>query len=145
MTSASAAGLFCLVLTCAALPYVARRFAEDLRVTTKLHGYDATAAGPVQAYLPGYLVEGARDHIPLGATFATAVGQRIPWPSARAAFPALAMNTLFPRLSVGDPRRADYVVTWGVRPGRLAPVARTWVARAAAGSYPAVFVGRVAR
>jgi len=134
-----------LALTVAAVPYVAWRFVEDLRVTTKLDTYGATAAGPVQAYLPGYLVDGAQRHIPLGATFATAVSPLLPWQPARAAFPSLAMQTLFPRVSVDDARSADYVVTWGIAPARVAPVARVWVVRARAGEYPAVYVGRVRR
>ena len=128
-----------------AAPYVAWRFGEDLRVTTRMHGYDDTAAGPVQAYLPGYLVDGAVRYIPQGATFATAVGSGIPWTAARAAFPSLALNTLFPRVSVADPRRADYVVTWGIQPGRVAPVSRVWVARPKVGAYDAVYVGKVER
>jgi hypothetical protein len=134
-----------LALTVAAVPYVVWRFVEDLRVTTKLDTYGATAAGPIQAYLPGYLVDGAQRRIPLAATFATAVSPRIPWQPARAAFPSLAMQTLFPRVSVDDLRSADYVVTWGIPPARVAPVARVWVVRARAGEYPAVYVGKVRR
>jgi hypothetical protein len=146
MTSAAAsAGLAALALTVAAVPYVLWRFAEDLRVTTKLHGYDAEAAGPVQAYLPGYLVDGAQHRIPRTATFATAVGASIPWAAARAAFPSLALETLFPRASVADPRAADYLVTWGVAPGRVVPVSQVWVVRSRAGAYPAVYVGKVKR
>lgn len=140
-TSAAIALIVCV----AALPYVAWRFVEDLRVTTKLHGYDAAAAGPVQAYLPGYLVEGASRLIPRDATFATVVGPSIPWHAARLAFPALAMETLFPRVSVADPRHADYLVTWGMRPSAVAPVTQTWVARPRVGAYAAIYVGKVAR
>jgi hypothetical protein len=138
----AAAGI-CLVFTAGALPYVAWRFAEDLRVTYRLHGYDAAAAGPVQAYLPGYLADGARQYVPRGATFATAVGPHIPWSQARAAFPALVMQTLFPRVSVADPHRADYVVTWGIRPDQVASVSHVWLARPKAGAYDAVYVGKV--
>jgi hypothetical protein len=133
----------CLTLTVAAVPYVLWRFADDLRVTTKLHGYDAASAGPIQAFLPGYLVDGAQRYIPRDATFATAVGPGIPWAPARAAFPSLALTTLFPRHSVADPTRADYIVSWGVSPGRIAPVSRVWVARPRAGAYAAVYVGKV--
>ncbi len=135
----------CLVVTVAAVPYVGLRIGDDLRVTTRLHGYDAAAAGPVQAYLPGYLVDGARRLIPRDATYATAVGTQVPWSQARLAFPSLALQTLFPRISVADPRRADYVVSWGLRPGRVATVSRVWVVRPRRGPYPAVYVGKVAR
>jgi hypothetical protein len=145
LTLPAAAAAVCLLAAAAATPYAARRFAEDLRVTTRLDAYGASAAGPIQAYLPGYLVDGARPLIPRDATFATAVGGEIPWPAARAAFPALAMETLFPRVSVADPRDAEYVVTWGIRPARVAPVSRTWFARRRAGEYAAVYVGKVRR
>jgi hypothetical protein len=134
-----------LALTVAAAPYVAWRFVEDLRVTTKLDSYGATAAGPIQAYLPGYLVDGAQRRVPLGATFATAVSPAIPWQAARVAFPSLAMQTLFPRVSVAAPRVADYVVTWGIPPASVARVSRTWIVRPRAGQYAAVYVGRVRR
>lgn len=141
----AAAATVALALTVAAVPYVAWRFVEDLRVTTKLDAYGANAAGPIQAYLPGYLVDGAQRLIPRGATFATAVSPAVPWQPARAAFPSLAMQTLFPRSSVADPRAADYVVSWGIVPARVAPVSRTWVVRPRAGQYAAVYVGKVRR
>jgi hypothetical protein len=143
--AATAAALVALVVAVAALPFVVWRFVEDLRVTTRLDGYGAEEAGPVQAYLPGYLVNGARRVIPVDATFATAVSQRIPWAPARAAFPSLTMQTLFPGVSVEDPGAADYVVSWGVRPAVVTPVIRTWIVRARAGAYPAVYVGQVAK
>jgi hypothetical protein len=143
-TPTAAAGV-ALVLTVAALPYIGWRFVEDMRVTTQVRGYDAAAAGPVQAFLPGYLVDGAQRLMPRGATFATAVSPAVPWESARAAFPSLTRETLFPRRSVSDPQRADFVVTWGIAPIRVARVSRVWVLRRRAGAYPAVYVGKVAR
>jgi hypothetical protein len=134
-----------LLVVASSIPYVGWRFAEDLRLTTKLHGYDAAAAGPVQAFLPGYLVDGAQNVIPKNATYSVVVASDVPWPSARLAFPSLAMQTLFPRVSVSDPRVADYLVTWGIAPRRVAPVTETWVVRRQFGMYPAVRVGRVRR
>jgi len=142
---ATAAGLICLVATVCAVPYVVWRIQEDLRLTTTLHGYSAEAAGPIQAYLPGYLVDGARRLIPRDATYATAVSSAVPWAPARAAFPSLALITLFPRRSVADPRQADYIVSWGIPPAQVAPVTRVWVAQARAGAYLAVYVARVRR
>jgi hypothetical protein len=132
-----------LIVTAGALPYVSWRFVTDLRVTTRLHGYDAEAAGPVQAYLPGYFLDSARGLIPARATYATAVGESVPWARARAAFPSLALQTLFPRRSVDDLRRADFLVSWGIPPNRIAPVSRVWVARRRAGLYPPVYVARL--
>lgn len=134
-----------LVLTAAALPFLAWRIVQDLRVTTGLDAYAAAAAGPIQAYLPGYLVDGAQRRIPVGATYATVVSPAVPWPAARAAFPSLAMETLFPRVSVADPRRAGYVLTWGLPPPRVVRVSRWWVVRPRAGEYAAVYVGEVRR
>jgi hypothetical protein len=140
-----AASAVAITLTAAMLPFVGWRFLEDLRVTTGLHGYDASAAGPIQAYLPGYLVDGAQRLIPRGATYATVVSRSVPWQPARAAFSSLAVQTLFPRRSVQDPQTADYVVAWGVRPTRVVRVTRVWVVRPRTGLYAAVYVGKVAR
>lgn len=134
----------CVVVTVAVLPFIAWRFVQDLRLTTRLHGYDAAAAGPVQAYLPGYLVDNARELIPVDATYATAVGPSVPYASARKAFPSLALNTLFPRRSV-PVADADYLLTWGVAPSAVSSVTRTVVARPRVGNLPAVLVGKVRR
>lgn len=134
----------CLIATIGVLPFIAWRYVQDMRLTTRLHGYDAAAAGPVQAYLPGYLVDNARALIPLHATYATAVSQSVPYASARAAFPSLALITLFPRRSV-PVRNADYVLTWGVAPSDVALVTRTWLARPRVGPLPAVRVGKVGK
>jgi hypothetical protein len=139
-----AAAWLCVVSTCAFLPFIAHRFQQDLRVTTGLHGYDRAAAGPVQSYLPGYLVDDARGLMPVDSTFATAVSHKVPWEAARAAFGSLAMETLFPRVSVAVPARADYVLTWGIRPATLVKVSRTWLVRPGGGVYPAVYLGKVA-
>lgn len=141
----AAAAELCLLVTVAAAPYVCWRFAEDLRVTTRLDPYERAAAGPIQAYLPGYLVDGAVPHVPAGATIAAVASPRVPWSAARAAFPSLVFETLFPRRTVARPADADYVITWGVRPGAVAPVSRVWVARPRVGDYLAVYVGRVRR
>ena len=138
-----AASILAIVVSACATPYIVWRVVEDLRYTTTLHGYDAAAAGPVQAYLPGYLLDDVPRLIPLGATYATAVDPAIPRRTVRVAFPFLALQTLFPRRSVADPSRADYVVTLGLRPSRVAHTSRVWLARPASGGLPAVFVGRV--
>lgn len=135
----------CLLVTLAAAPYVCWRFVEDLRVTTRLDPYERAAAGPIQAYLPGYLVDGAVAHVPLEATVAAVASPRVPWAPARKAFPALVLETLFPRRTVAHPRNADYIITWGVKPQAVAPVSRVWTARPRVGDYPAVYVGKVRR
>jgi hypothetical protein len=137
------AALCCLVVTTAVAPYLVWRFVQDLRYTTRLDAYDAEAAGPIQAYMPGYLVNGAGRYVPRNATYSVVVGERVPWPQARAAFPALVQQRLFPRRSVADPRAAGYVVTWGVDPAAVVDVKRVWIVRRRYGSYLAVYVGQV--
>lgn len=144
---AARAGVACLLVAVAALPYGIWRLGEDLRYTTRLHGYDREAAGPVQAFLPGYLLDNVLPLIPRSATYATLVGDGVPWPAGRAAFPALAVQKLFPRVS--EPiERADYVVAWGVSTSELsrrAGGARVIVARPQVAQDPPVLVAEVRR
>jgi hypothetical protein len=144
---AARAGIACLLVSVAALPYGAWRIGEDLRHTTRLHGYDRAAAGPVQTFLPGYLLDGVVKYIPRSATYATLVGNGVPWPAGRAAFPSLALQTLFPRVS--EPiERADYVVGWGVSAAELsrrAGGAHVIVARPRVAQDPPVLVAEVRR
>jgi hypothetical protein len=144
-TLVDAALLGCLALTLGAGPFLVWRVVEDVRVTTELDAYTRRNAGPIQAYLQPYLLDEAARIVPPGATYATAVGAAVPYEPARKAFPSLALRRLFPRVSVGDPRRADWIVAWGVDPRRLAPVGRVVVARPASGPYPAVRVAEVRR
>jgi hypothetical protein len=140
-----AAALVTLVVVGAATPYVIWRIVEDLRYTTTLHGYDRAAAGPVQAYLPGYLLDGASRLIPPSATYATVVSPSVPWAPARNGFAPLAMQSLFPRRSVADIRDADYVVAWGVQPRAVVPVQQVWTLRKAFGQSPTIYVARIRR
>jgi hypothetical protein len=138
-----AAAIAAMIVVAAATPYVVWRIVEDLRYTTTLHGYDRQAAGPVQAFLPGYLLDGASRLIPSTATYATVVSPSVPWAPARAAFGSLAMQSLFPRRSVANVRDADYVVAWGLRPRTVAPVGRVWTLRKAFGQSPVIYVARI--
>jgi hypothetical protein len=97
----------CLALSLVALPWVGWRFVEDLRVTTKLDPYERANMGPIQAYMPGYLVQ----HVHIRGTWTTDVG---PTPNeiARSAFPSLVLVKLFPQLSA-PPGRADWIIRWG--------------------------------
>jgi hypothetical protein len=135
----------CLLATVAAAPLLAWRIVEDVRYTRGLDPSTYNGAGPVQAYLQPYLLDDVPALIPRGATYAAVTGDAVPYSTAREAFPSLAHETLFPRVSVADPRRADYVVAWGIDPRSLAPVQRVVVARPAAGVYPAVRVAEVRR
>jgi len=133
-----------IAIVVAIAPYVAWRVVEDLRVTTAMGSYDRSVAGPVQAYLQPYLLDPVRTIIPPGATYATVVGPGVPYDTAKRAFPSLALETLFPRVSKA-PREAQWIVAWGAAPGSVAPVGRVIVARRASGTYPALLVARVRR
>jgi hypothetical protein len=135
----------CLLATVAAAPFLAWRIVEDVRYTRRLDPSTYNGAGPVQAFLQPYLLDPVPALIPRGATYAAVTGDAVPYPTAREAFPSLAHETLFPRISVAAPRRADYVVAWGIDPRRVAPVRRVVVARPAAGVYPALRVAEVRR
>ncbi len=143
LSPSAAAAIVALIVVAGATPYVVWRIVEDLRYTTTLHGYDAESAGPVQAFLPGYLLDGATRLIPPAATYATVVSPRVPWAPARSAFGSLTMESLFPRRSVANARAADYLVAWGVRPGSVAPVRKVWTLRKAFGQSPAIYVARI--
>jgi hypothetical protein len=127
-----------LALALGAGPVATWRIVEDLRVTTALDPYERRESGPIQAFLQPYLLDGVSGLIPPGATYATAVSGAVPYEPARQAFPALALRELFPRRTVSDPARAEWIVAWGIDPRRLAPVGRVVVARKESGVYPAV-------
>lgn len=134
----------CAVATLGSGPFFVWRFVEDIRYTTGLNRSDYDGAGPIQAFLQPYLLDTVPALIPRGDTYFTAVGD-VPYDAARKAFPSLALQTLFPRISTDDARRADWIVAWGVDPRSVAPVRQVVVARARSGVYPAVFVARVRR
>jgi hypothetical protein len=133
-----------LLLSLTALPWIGWRFAEDVHTTTGLDSYERANMGPIQAYLPGYLVNGARARIPTGATWAAAVGPSRANPVARGAFPSLVMITLFPRSSASIDR-ADWVVAWGEEPSTVARVTDVHVVHPRQGPLPPVVVGRGSR
>jgi hypothetical protein len=133
-----------LLAVVASAPYLVWRVVQDLRTTTAMTAYDRTVAGPVQAYLQPYLLDSVTKIIPPGDTYATAVGDAVPYGVARQAFPSLALQTLFPRVSVA-PAQADWIVAWGVDPRSVAHVGGVIVARPASGVYPAVRVARVVK
>jgi hypothetical protein len=141
LDAAAGAVAAAFVLSLTAVPWIAWRFAEDLHTTTKLDPYERASMGPIQAYLPGYLVDGARARIPAGATWSAAVGPSKANPIARGAFASLVMITLFPRPSAALDR-ADWIVAWGVDPSRVAPVTGVRVVHAQQGPLPPVVIGR---
>lgn len=136
-----AAAAISLLVTLGAAPFLAWRIVDDLRYTTALTVYDRSVAGPVQSYLQPYLLDRVPSLIPADDTYATAVGPAVRYDAARKAFPSLALQTLFPRRST-TPERAQWIVSWGIRPDAVAPVTDVVVARPASRLYPALYVGK---
>lgn len=124
-------------------PYLAWRIVEDVRYTASLGQYERREAGPIQAFLQPYLLDGVAGRIPAGDTYATAVGDSVPYEPARRAFPALALRSLFPRRSVAPPAEADWLVAWGVDPHVIVPGAKVVFTQPRSGAYPEVFLARV--
>jgi hypothetical protein len=132
-----------VVASLLSVPLLAWRVVEDMRYTTGLDPYERANAGPIQAFLPGYLVDRANAVIPRSATWATGTG-RVSSSTAAAAFPPLALVTLFPRVSA-SPAAADWILTLGESPGAVAPVTRTLLLLPAAGQLPAARLGEAER
>jgi hypothetical protein len=129
-----------LLLSAVAVPWIGWRFVEDLRTTTQLDSYERANMGPVQAYLPGYLLDRARTAIPAGAGWAVAVGPSSANPLAQRTFASLALITLFPRPS--EPiARTRWIIGWGVDPAHLRGVSTVRVVRPRQGSLPPVLLG----
>ena len=126
------------------VPYLVWRIVEDVRYTARLDPYERRAAGPIQAFLPGYLVDGARAIVPPGDTYSTAVSASVPSAVARKAFPSLVMMSLFPRRSASR-LDAQWLLAWGVSRQELAPLGRIYVVHAALGPLPPVLAVRVRR
>jgi hypothetical protein len=132
-----------LAASLASVPLLGWRIVKDLQYTTGLDAYTRANAGPIQAFLPGYLVDRARGVLPADATWATRTGS-VPSSTAAAAFSPLVLVTLFPRVSV-EPARADWILTLGEEPQAVAPVRRTLLLRPAVGSLPAARLGQARR
>jgi hypothetical protein len=129
-----------VALSLVAAPWVAWRFVEDVRTTTRYDAYERSNAGPIQAYLPGYLVDGARS-IPARATWAAIVGPSGANPVAQKAFPALVLTTLFPRVSA-PPARAEWIVGFGADPRSAGARGPVRVVHAPQAGLPSVLLAR---
>jgi hypothetical protein len=134
-----------LGVTVAYVPFGAWRIAEDLRFTTGLNDEEVEGAGPIQTFIPPYVLDRVAPLLPVGTTYATVTGPRVPEEVARTAFPYLALTRLFPRTAVADPRRADWVIAWGADPRSLGvPVEDVRVVWPGQAGLPAVLLARVA-
>jgi hypothetical protein len=131
-------------ITVAAVPYTLWRISEDVRYTSGLNDDDRAGAGPIQTFLQPYLLDPAVPLIPEEARYFTAVAAGIRR-EARQGFRPLAMDVLFPRVSVERPEEAEWIVAWGVDPRTLGvAVSEVTRVREAQAGYPPVWVARVA-
>lgn len=132
-------------LSLIAAPWIAWRFVEDLSLTTGLDAYTRSNSGPIQAYLPGYLVDSARGEVGPRQTWHATSGPGVTNAIAARAFPSLVLVALFPRVSA-PAQSADYVLVLGGDPRRVAKVHNVRVVHAAIGNLlPAVKIGRAAK
>jgi hypothetical protein len=134
-----------LGVTVAYVPFGAWRIVEDLRFTTGLNDEQVEGAGPIQTFIPPYVLDAVPALLPVGDTYVAVAGPRLPEEVARTAFPYLALTRLFPRTAVADPRRADWVIAWGRDPRSLGvPVEDVRVVWPGQANLPPVLLARVA-
>jgi hypothetical protein len=138
---AVAIALLALVVS---VPYIVWRVVEDVRYTTSLDAYQRQSAGPIQAFLPGYLVERADTIVPPGDTYATFVGPSVPNAIARKAFPSLVLLSLFPRRSASR-SDAQWIIAWGVPRAKLARLGAVQLVHSSLGPLPPVYAVAVPR
>lgn len=131
-----------VVLSLIAVPWVGWRFAEDLSTTTRLDAYTRANAGPIQAYLPGYLVDAAKPVVGRRQTWAAVTGAGLGNSTAARAFPALVLTELFPRVSA-PVRSADWLLAVGIEPRAVTHVTGVRVIETARGVLPPVRLAKV--
>ena len=134
-----------LGVTVASMPFSVWRMAEDMRFTTRLNDEQVEGAGPIQTFIPPYILDGVRPLIPRGDTYVTVTGPAVREELARTAFRYLALTALFPRTAAEDAADADWVIAWGGDPRDAGvDVEDVRVVRPAEGQIPAVVLARVA-
>ena len=144
------AGLVALVLvlvvgsTTAAAPFICWRIVEDIRYTSRLTATQAEQIGADTHLLNQEVFERLKAVIPPTAAYAVVSPPTLD-PRPRSQLNSWAGYTLLPRIRVDDPRRADWIIGWGVHPRDLAPRSRVvWTLRKRAGPPPRVYyVARV--
>jgi hypothetical protein len=134
-----------LGVTVASVPFGLWRMVEDLRFTTRLNDEQVEGAGPIQTFIPPYILDDVRPLIPREDTYVTMTGPDVREELARTAFRYLALTALFPRVAAEDAADADWVIAWGGDPRESGvDVEDVRVVRPAEGQIPAVVVARVA-
>ncbi len=139
------AGLVALVLvlmvgsTTAAAPFISWRIVEDIRYTSRLAAEQAEQIGADTRSLDQEVFERLRAVIPPTATYAVVSPPTLE-PGPRRELMSWAGYTLLPRIRVDDPRRADWIIGWGVHPRELALRTRVvWTLRKRDGPPPRVY------
>jgi hypothetical protein len=102
----------------AAGPFVLWRVVEDIRYTSRLTSQQAEEVGAGRYGIDERVFARVRQLVPPDATYAVEAGPSI-GERTRVALPFWAAFTLAPRVRVEDPRRAEWIVTWGLPPERL--------------------------
>jgi hypothetical protein len=128
----------------AVVPYNAWRVAEDIGQTSSLSRSEAETTGASLNSLRPEVFEELRRAIPPGDSYYVDAAARIASPP-RDAFVEWSATALLPRLPVRSPERADWIVTWGIDPGRYrVPLARVWVLTRASARTPETYLAQVA-
>jgi hypothetical protein len=144
--SALALGVLLLGLcsALAVLPYNSWRIAEDIGHTSSLSRSEAETTGAsVNSLRPGVFAE-LRRAIPRGDSYYVDAAADIASPP-RDAFLEWSATALLPRLLVQSPKRADWIVTWGIHPGRYdVALTRVRMLGRASPRLPETYLARVA-
>ena len=124
-------------------PFFAWRIVQDLRYTTTLPGRIAERMGAYESFLDAASFDTIAAAIPPGDTYFVASTKEggglffLPW----------ARTALLPRIAVGDPHDADWLLTYGVDPRALGLEVEgvREIPTSYGGSAPRTYLARVAR
>lgn len=124
-------------------PFVGWRIIVDVRYTSQIDPWLVPRYGVSEHGVHPEIFDNAAARIPSGDTYYLAPSPRLN-NETQAAFRQWALGYLLPRIAVGDPERADWILTLGVDPASVGPdVSRTWIMKEAIGSTPPAYLGRV--
>ncbi|HST16924.1 MAG TPA: hypothetical protein VLK36_04600 [Gaiellaceae bacterium] len=130
-TAVAALVAFVLASTVAAAPFVAWRIVEDARYTSALTRAEAERAGGESAHVDPEVIAALGRRMPADATYAVVaspvVGGQV------TAFSQWAGYALLPRTQVGEPARAEWILSWDRNPRSLGVPLRAVRTRVTAG------------
>lgn len=135
-----------LLLTATSLgaaPFVVWRIVEDIRYTSGIDPWLAPRYGVSVSGVHPEIFDNAVKHIPPGDTYFLATKPGIPY-GARAGFRQWALGYLLPRVAVGQPERARWILTLGVNPSSVGPpVVKVWQLKESVNGLPPAYLGQV--